>query len=427
MKKSFLLVVSAGLLLMSAPLDAQTTRADDNATIIELIRQNPGRANGSLCPYITPTDKYTKAPAGYKPVYISHIARHGSRYHQGMNTFVVIDTLKAFDQAGMLTPKGKEMLSDLELLLEVSKDHIGALTQVGGAEHQGTCERMYRNYRRVFKKRNTVNTYSTNAQRTLDSRSNFLLKLEELDPDLNVVRTQENAGEEARMEVVGMRIPRGQFNRDGINTDAAIAVVEDGLDPWHFVSQLVKDPSALSFDRAKWLMCNAISCGKNFINIDPENLPHFDKYYTPEELYYATIAASPNWFLKFADMANPATGAEYVGAGIVKRIIADADEALLPDSDIAATLRFSHDTYLLPLMTILGLTSFEEFVDFENICAACNVQLIFLRNRKDNVIVKIMKNEHECYIDELQAVAGPYYDWDDLKEYMLGLSPLVRM
>ena len=32
--------------------------------------------------YPTPTAKYTKAPAGYKPFYLSHYGRHGSRFHQ---------------------------------------------------------------------------------------------------------------------------------------------------------------------------------------------------------------------------------------------------------------------------------------------------------------------------------------------------------
>ena len=30
--------------------------------------------------YPTPNAKYTKAPAGYKPFYLSHYGRHGSRF-----------------------------------------------------------------------------------------------------------------------------------------------------------------------------------------------------------------------------------------------------------------------------------------------------------------------------------------------------------
>lgn len=84
-------------------------------------------------------------------------------------------------------------------------------------------------------------------------------------------------------------------------------------------------------------------------------------------------------------------------------------------SDVAATLRFSHDSYLLPVMAYLGLTSEKEYVDFENICAGCNVQLIFFRNRKGDVLVKVLKNEHEWAVEGLEPVSGPYYSWDALK------------
>lgn len=47
----------------------------------ELIEENPDRAGGVYHYYEYSPSTFTKAPKGYKPFYISHYGRHGSRYH----------------------------------------------------------------------------------------------------------------------------------------------------------------------------------------------------------------------------------------------------------------------------------------------------------------------------------------------------------
>ncbi len=50
----------------------------------------------------------TAAPEGYEPFYISHIGRHGSRYHSSDKSFdaLAVMFMKA-DSLGILTEKGK--------------------------------------------------------------------------------------------------------------------------------------------------------------------------------------------------------------------------------------------------------------------------------------------------------------------------------
>ena len=47
---------------------------------LEVFSKDPGLSAGSLCGYHPQDTLTTPAPKGYKPIYISHIARHGSRY-----------------------------------------------------------------------------------------------------------------------------------------------------------------------------------------------------------------------------------------------------------------------------------------------------------------------------------------------------------
>ena len=429
MKTSYKLLAAASLAALalftgSLSASAQYTRAADKDAIIALIKENPGRANGNLCPYIAPDDKYTPAPRGYKAFYISHVGRHGSRFHQSTGSFSIIDTLKAYDKAGLLTEAGRWMIGELQQLMDMTMVDPGALTALGRAEHRGICRRMVAGYGRVFRKRHTVNTYSTSTQRVLDSRSSFVEELASLVPGLEINNCDKE--EKSGMEVTGFKMTTEEKNaRNSIDARTPARALEAGYTVSHFAGVVLKDPSSLSFERTKSLLGKTFSLGRNFANVDTKGVPDFHRYYTPEEMYYASIGSSPDWYLKHGDLSNPATGAERIGAGIAKMIIDDAEEAMEPGSDIAATLRFSHDSYLLPVMTYFGLTSEKEYVDFENICVACNVQIIFLRNRKGDVIVKVMKNEHECLIDGIEPVTGPYYKWSDLKEYLLSRSDLI--
>lgn len=51
---------------------------------------------------------------------------------------------------------------------------------------------------------------------------------------------------------------------------------------------------------------------------------------------------------------------------------------------------------------------------------AANLQLVFFRNAAGRVLVKLLHNEHEVHLP-LVAVEGPYYNWNELRRYFIGL------
>lgn len=82
------------LLLVLTGISAQTTRKEVYADL--------NRAGGVYLAYQAP------APEGYKPFYISHYGRHGSRYLLGDRDYRwVMDLLKSADSLDVLTPLGK--------------------------------------------------------------------------------------------------------------------------------------------------------------------------------------------------------------------------------------------------------------------------------------------------------------------------------
>ena len=80
----------------------------------------------------------------------------------------------------------------------------------------------------------------------------------------------------------------------------------------------------------------------------------------------------------------------------------------------------------LTLRNGLGAGSIEEtapgeylYRDGARYCPfATTLQIVFYRNRKGLVLVKFLANEEETLIPELKAYSGPYYRWDDVKEYV---------
>ena len=66
---------------------------------------------GLYHPYASRPEGHSRTPRGYKPFYISHIGRHGSR--SPVNPGYVangLDPLRRADSLGLLTPAGKRIL-----------------------------------------------------------------------------------------------------------------------------------------------------------------------------------------------------------------------------------------------------------------------------------------------------------------------------
>ena len=62
---------------------------------LEQLKSDPKKAYGTDYPYLFAVNRLTPAPRGYKPFYISHYARHGSRYYWNDRLYKELDTLLA--------------------------------------------------------------------------------------------------------------------------------------------------------------------------------------------------------------------------------------------------------------------------------------------------------------------------------------------
>ena len=145
MKKSIIISLA---LLLPLTLCAEITKKED------INKDNLYKFRGSMLQYVDPGVTYSKAPKGFKPFYMSHYGRHGSRYL--LNTPQYNDPLTILQQAddkGVLTDFGKDVLRRLDIMAKDADGHLGDLTSVGQAQHRGIARRMVRNYPEIFNKK----------------------------------------------------------------------------------------------------------------------------------------------------------------------------------------------------------------------------------------------------------------------------------
>ena len=82
---------------------------------LEQVKADPRKAYGMDFPYPETTCQLTKTPKGYKPFYISHYGRHGSRYYWNATLYRELDSLLTKAHArNQLTAEGKA--SNMQLI-----------------------------------------------------------------------------------------------------------------------------------------------------------------------------------------------------------------------------------------------------------------------------------------------------------------------
>lgn len=400
------------------------------------IAQSPNLSAGSLCGYFPQDTVSTQPPKGYKPFYISLVARHGSRYLSRSDslTFRVADTLAMMAGKGMLTADGLALMEDIQMIKSMTEGHIGELTRLGASEHRQICARMYRHYPEVFSNKSRLNLYaeSTKVMRVQRSMEAFTDELKGRAPALAIDSSVKGWEDEpANRGVVGYSLndeEKALVKKDERLFSGTASDLQRGYGLQTFAGRIFADPESVDPSSLDFIANTSFLCLKTGCLTSPSTMPAMDKYFTAEELYYLWLPGSMYWagYLNYPGYEYPRTRRH--GGGMLEQIIEEADEAINPRSHTAATLKFSHDTYLMPLMTAVPFEGTvldcpatdiaEQFQDYNFICPACNVQLVFYRRCcSKRILVKLLLNEKETLIHGLEPVTLCYYDWESVKRF----------
>uniref|UniRef100_UPI003C74DA13 histidine-type phosphatase n=1 Tax=Prevotella jejuni TaxID=1177574 RepID=UPI003C74DA13 len=155
--------------------------------------------------------------------------------------------------------------------------------------------------------------------------------------------------------------------------------------------------------------------------------------FTPDELYRLWQRSNAWWYLRYASAPQSGGNQPFSQRNLLRKIITDADSCLaLPHP--GATLRFGHDTMVMPLTCLLNLNNSDIRVsDIDSLALkgwsstrivpmAANIQFVFYKNPKrpkDDVLVKVLLNEEEVTLPLPKTSTPYYYKWSDFKKYYL--------
>ncbi|MCR4823934.1 MAG: histidine phosphatase family protein [Bacteroidales bacterium] len=416
---------------------------------VRLIAENPDRASNNMHSYEFGPLYDTPAPKGFKPFYISHYGRHGSRYEQN-STFARAAQagFAHLDSLGLLTPAGKSLWADVEAIVDAHRGMEGSLTPRGAREHQELAARMARRYPTVFRNRNRqeIDCFSSTNFRCIVSMCNFASSLQDAYP--NLVFTFTSAERYMAYINPSLYIPRpGDPPRQRPSFPAGFPRPQQGR-PHHtpapgvpgydftrFLSPLVTDLDAAlrQLGNPEPFVRAIFSAGGLCQLIDFLGIDIYRKYFTPEELTYLWAQGNDSIYRMWGGSQENGDVIRYAIRPLLMDFVAKADAAFQPDSHRAADLRFGHDTSVLPLFALLGVDDPQHRIlpyrqahemgwyAFFQVPMATNCQMIFYRDRKGEVLAKVLYNEKEILLPGIEAVSGPYYRWDELKAHFIRL------
>ena len=401
--------------------------------IQEELKADHNKAGSNYCIYLGPSAsvKDTPAPKGKKPFYISHYGRHGSRYliHQREYDYPYA-TLMAADRDGKLSEQGKTVFEHVKLLREEAHNRLGELTPLGAEQHRDIAKRMFKRFPQVFKGNVTIDAKSTVVIRCIISMSNFLGQLAVLNPKLQF-KSDASEYDMYYMNLQDRKLYNQKWNDKA--TDAYEAFCRKHARHEKPMLRLFND-STYAWDNINLYRLNLalFKLGSSVPGTEVgRHFSLFNELYTDDELYHDWLQTNAFWYISYG--SSPLNGGlqPFTQRKLLRKIISEADSCIaLPRP--GATLRFGHETIVLPLTCLIGINGFDQqienldelenrgWVNYKVFPMAANVQFIFYRKNPadQDVLIKVLLNENEATLP-IPTDCVPYYHWKDFREFYL--------
>lgn len=414
-KKILLLIVALAALIVSAGVK------DD-------FKQDIRRSAGNYWAY---PDKdlpeLTADPEGYRPFFINHYGRHGSRWLIGSHLYnFPVEQLEKGERNGKLTKRGKEVLAILRELRASAQGRDGELSDIGAEQHQGIARRMYENFPAVFAGDASVRARSTVVIRCILSMQNEVDVLKSLNPHLRITTD----ASQAEMYYMNYDDPmvkplRKEANRRGE------ALRDRLIRPEKFLSRLFSDKKfARDSIQGQDLMIDLFDVVGNMQSHHQwENTDLYDLY-SLDEATNVWRYNNLRWYIWSGETPLTQCRVDFMEGNLLRSFIEDADQAIL-DGRNQASLRFGHESVVLPLVCLMGingadyhtedlLTLDQHWQSYKIFPMACNLQMIYYKPDEGDgdILVKVLLNEREATLP-IKTDMAPYYHWNDVRDYYM--------
>ena len=415
------LVLTLALLLPIIAVQAQD-RKDSKAEIFA----NMDLAGGVYRPYPEGQPMPPKAPAGYKPFYMSHIGRHGSRYAIGSTVYA--DLYEVFADAagkGNLTAEGETVWQAYRDLYPTIRNREGNLTKLGQNQLRRIADQVYRDYKPLFQGKTRAEVLSTESSRVVLSMSCFLDEMLRLDRDFEY--TVDYGRKYYSMLVPESTdtpefVPRPPFP-DTI-LDAYDKFASECLDSDALLGRWFSNPDALSADKGDFLynLCGLVD---DFPNLDFHVSETLSGLFTAEEHYHLWQIQNYSDYLYTARVPGYTIRRCLEMSVLARDIIGKYEEDTA--NGVSMRLRFSHDTAIMPLLSYLGVNGMDAEIQDPreveyywrnyDVPMGANLQIVFFKSKKapDDILIQVLLNGFLATLPLPEAAPG-FYHWADFVE-----------
>lgn len=410
------------------------------------------QALGTKTLYKPEQTKYTAVPAGYEPVYINYLGRHGARHltKDVAKSFAYKTLLKA-DSAGQLNDAGKKLLTQLGHLQKVEIKHLESISVTGAAELENIARRLYQNNPSVFKSENLELLVATTKKgRTKESAEAFLAGLEKQDKKLTA-KVKFNYADDDNLRFYDFSPVYDAYKQNG-DWQAAYKKLEKAGK----IEQLRNNFSAKFFKTAflsKWTTEQKADFADNIFGFYTilDAIPAEIKAtgYTAEDIALGQFfnkqeLAQLNWLGNAEDFLKKGPGMNHSGiqVKIAAPLLVDfinSTDAFLKTRPYAANLRFAHAETVAPFAALLDIKGasatppnvldFAKYWQAENVAPfSANIQwIIYQTADKQHTLVKCLLNEKEVAITGVETAAFPYYKWEALRKHYLNKLKVLNL
>lgn len=404
-------------------MSAQTAR-DDFKRDTHLSASNylayPGPTQGQLTP----------APEGKHPFYISHYGRHGSRYLINPTEYSrPLEILKAAADAGKLTPLGMDVLRRVKMICDESEGRLGELTPLGGLQHRQIARRMFERFPEVFEGAANIDAKSTVVIRCILSMENELQELLLMNPLLNI----RHDASYHDMWYMNFKDKELTSRRQNFETEKAYyAFVDKHRNYERAMEALFADHAYMKQNVDTWQLNNYLfKLASNLQSSELHKKITLYDIFTDDEIYSNWLINNARWYIEYG--ACPLNGGTqpFTQRNLLRTIIEEADSCIALEKP-GATLRFGHETMVLPLTCLMELNDFglqesnleklegKGWLNYKIFPMGANIQLIFYRHdySDKDVLVKVLLNENEARLP-IKSNIEPYYKWSEVRNYYL--------
>ncbi len=423
--KRLIFILSAFTLFFSA--DAKVIKKD------QMSAENLGKFAGSVYEYIAPTEPLTPAPKGFKPVYLTHFGRHGSRFLDNASNYDrPYNILKEADDAGALTDFGKDVLRRVGIIRAEADQRAGDLTPKGMQQHRDIARRMVENYPELFKNGKTIMARSTTSHRVLVSEYSALMQIIRMRPKIRIDYDSSNH-DEPWMYTEDRAV---SAHKRKINA-AVQEFNQRHTHPERLMKALFKDPAYITDVQGRDQSGSLYSSLYDLASYAQGSDPGVDlkDVFTYDEWYDLFLINNMRWYSQGGYSPLTDNVVPYGHCVTLQNFIDFADEALAGNG-VSVMLRFGHEVTLMSFFSLLDLNGSgystddlesvaDHWVAYDLAHMGGNVQWVFFRDRKGDVIVKFLMNEEEAtlpesvpfYKDGKGREQKPYYRWEDVRKF----------